>query len=141
MCGTDASVYCPPGSGAPLPVTAGYYTNTDFGYNHSLGIDAWGVPLEGEAHRGLRHSKQRLCEEGYYCLKNGLRYECPPGRYGSKQGEIRPSCAGPCLGGHYCPSKSTMANQTACGHSDVFCPEGSGHPLPVREYVGVMLYV
>ena len=71
-----------------MPVSVGYYTNTDFSYNHSLGIDDWGVPLEGEAHRGLRHSMERVCEKGYVqvmgvhaCTRAwGLSVLFPPGQ-------------------------------------------------------------
>ena len=39
---------------------------------------------------------------------------CPAGRYGSAVGELRPTCAGPCRPGFYCPVASTSSISALC---------------------------
>lgn len=126
-CG-DSSVYCPHASAAPIRVSPGYYTSSQF-HNATAYAD---MP-EGENHQGLRHTAQTLCEPGYYCLTDGIRYACPPGRFGSITGLTSTSCSGSCQAGYYCGWASTKPNQEACGYINLFCPEGSATPHSVGE--------
>ena len=80
---------------------------------------------------------QRACGPGRWCA-GGVRRPCPAGRYGDGQRETRPTCAGPCAAGHYCPAASTTATARRCGGADRFCPAGSAAPAFVRPgYYGV----
>lgn len=126
-CG-DTSVYCPAASAAPTPVSPGYYTAAArFG-----NVTAYADMPEGENHMGLRHTAQTLCEPGNYCLSDGVRYQCPPGRYGSTPGLTVSSCSGPCLPGYYCGWGSTVPDRAQCGGADVFCKEGAALPQTVQ---------
>lgn len=107
-CG-NSSVYCPLGSSIPTPVNIGYYT---IGKNVTTRTD------------------QLICEPGYYCIY-GMKYICPPGRYGSEQMEAKESCSGLCKGGYYCNAGSTTDTQFLCGNSSWYCPIGSFQPTLV----------
>ncbi len=74
---------------------------------------------------------EKPCPPGSFCVA-GLRYECPPGRFGSTRRSSRPQCDGPCHAGYYCPWGSTSPQENECGGPDRFCPEKSGAPQPVR---------
>lgn len=73
---------------------------------------------------------QQLCEPGLWCV-DGERHSCPAGVYGDTIGEASPTCSGPCLAGHFCPSESVSATQRACGHEGLYCPPGSAAPSDV----------
>lgn len=73
---------------------------------------------------------QAGCEPGSFC-RNGLRYECPPGRFGSRSKEIRDLCTGDCHRGYFCPWSSFSAFQLPCGASNRICAARSGSPLLV----------
>ena len=75
---------------------------------------------------------QLQCPAGSFC-ENGLRYLCPPGRFGSSTGSTRHSCDGTCQPGFYCPWGSTSPQEVECGAPDRFCPAGSGAPQPVQS--------
>ena len=40
-------------------------------------------------------------------------------------------CSGVCAAGYYCPEGSTSATQRECGGEHLYCPAGSGAPVPV----------
>lgn len=73
-------------------------------------------------------SVEIICETGSFCLR-GLRFECPPGFFGSFKGESRFECSGECPEGYYCSWGSS--NPTECGGSHLYCPRRSGAPTPV----------
>lgn len=62
-CG-DASVYCPEGSPAPIPVSEGFYS-AGSAMEHPFWSNATGL----ESHLVIHRSSQNLCEPGYYCQK------------------------------------------------------------------------
>ena len=107
-CG-NASVYCPSGSSTPLVATPGQLT-------------VGGTPTN--------RSGTVMCDSSQYCV-NGTTFPCPPGRFGCATGLGSPDCNGPCAQGFYCPAGSDSNHATPCGNASVYCPEGSGLPLPV----------
>ena len=111
-CG-NSSLICPEGSGAPLLVPAGFYSNTDV--------------LES-----LR-SAMTKCEKGAFCPGDGKRYLCPAGRFADEEGAYSAMCLGPCAPGYFCPPGSASAKQEPCGGSAVYCPTGSSLPTAVHE--------
>ena len=111
-CG-NFTVYCPAGSGSPFSVPSGTYS----------------VPLH--IAEGFRFGFT-TCEPGFWC-EDGIRHECPPGRYGDRFGLGNMNCSGPCLRGYYCPAGSNTSSVEECGGVDVYCPEGTGSPLVVAE--------
>lgn len=64
-CG-NVDVFCPMKSSSPTYVSKGYYSNED-------------DPID-------KKTSQHLCPPGYYCPGDGMRYQCPSGRYGSSSG-------------------------------------------------------
>lgn len=87
----------------------------------------------------LTCSAQVLCEPGFFC-RQGVKYNCPEGTYGSEYGLYNETCNGMCREGFMCPSYpasrgSTRANEQECGGSGVFCPEGTGNE-PVSVSAG-----
>ena len=78
-------------------------------------------------------SEQFVCPPGHYC-KSGVRYKCPTGRYGGREGETEEECEGDCEEGYYCPRGSAEKTGAGeCGAVDVYCPRGSGSPVGVQE--------
>lgn len=74
-----------------------------------------------------------LCSPGFYCPRNSTsptQIACPPGRFGTA-GAVNFHCMGSCLQGYFCPNASTTPFQNECGGEYVYCPHGSGAPLPV----------
>ena len=122
-CGA-VSLYCPRGSGIPMPVSPGYYTtggnsatqNLDDGKSH-------GVNHHGDNDEYTR-TAQRLCEPGWYCgaisglsgaLPGGVRRHCPKGTYGSQYGLETAQCSGSCPKGHYCPVRTQKPTNCPAG--------------------------
>ena len=56
--------------------------------------------------------------------------QCAPGRYGATSGLSSSFCSGPCTAGYYCLAGSTTPTQFPCGGESVYCPRGSGLPVP-----------
>jgi len=112
-CGSEG--YCPEGSSTVTPVSTGYYLS-DYGAARS---EAFG---------------QKECERGFYC-SSGMRFACPPGRYGSTIKLTEAKCSGPLLGGRYSSEsgRASADDGQACGGPDRFCPEGSTEPQHVQE--------
>lgn len=112
-CGA-ASVYCPKGSEMPIRVSDGFYT-TPISANES------------------RREGQAVCERGTYCV-DGVRSDCPAGRFGDATGLQDSTCSGECIAGYYCTTGSTTATATMCGlhhevPASVWCDEGSVEPI------------
>ena len=42
-----------------------------------------------------------------------------------------PQCTGECQAGYFCPTGSVSPTQRECGGEDVYCPTGSGAPIPI----------
>lgn len=78
----------------------------------------------------LTRSQQFPCDPGHFCAE-GLRYKCPPGRYGALTQETRPLCEGVCTQGYYCLQSSTSPMSYPCGDAKYICPEGSYAPTIV----------
>ena len=110
-CG-NAGVYCPPASGGPTTVSAGYYSSGGSSSTTNTG--------------------QTQCERGYYCT-NGVRTPCPAGKYRADVGADDLLDCLDCDAGYVCPlaswagSVSTDSNNLVaeCGSSAVYCPAGS----------------
>ena len=109
MCG-EATRYCPHGSAFPLLVPAGYYS-----INGNIST----------------RSAIKMATRGRFA-SGGLNYLCPPGRYGTRDGESNPMCSGPCMQGFYCPAGSVSPMMRVCGGDDVICPPASTSPVAVH---------
>ena len=112
-CGA-VSKYCPEGSTSASVVTVGHYT----------------VDVDGGTTDQLHRVAQVACEAGHWCAE-GVRSECPAGRYGSALLLQDANCSGVCNEGYYCPAGSSSPLQHPCGGPHVYCPEGSGAPTTV----------
>lgn len=119
-CG-GAHLFCPLASALPTPVSPGHYT---------LGSSSLPGQAQSSRDAAVRWGQQ-LCERGFWCL-GGERHSCPAGVYGDTMGQASPTCSGPCLAGHFCPTESVSAKQRVCGHEGVYCPPGSAAPSEVR---------
>jgi hypothetical protein len=78
----------------------------------------------------LTRYQQFPCDAGHYCA-DGLRYKCPPGRYGALTQETRALCQGVCTRGYFCLQSSTSPMSYPCGSADFICPEASFAPQRV----------
>ena len=78
----------------------------------------------------LTRSRQMPCDAGHFCA-DGLRYKCPPGRWGALTQETRPLCEGVCTQGFYCLESSTSPTSYPCGGAKWICPEGAWAPTLV----------
>jgi len=124
-CG-GSHVYCPHGSGAPIPVSPGFYSVG--GGSDSLDVM---VGAEEDHHEevwlnGARRSHQVQCTPGTYCVM-GVRRYCPEGQYGLDYGQQINTCSGQCQPGYYCPKGSTSPEQVACPAGRYGSVEGLGN--------------
>lgn len=78
----------------------------------------------------LTRYQQFPCDAGHYC-EGGLRFKCPPGRYGALTQETRSLCEGVCTQGYYCLQSSTSPMSFPCGAAKFICPEGAYAPTLV----------
>ena len=118
FCG-HPSVYCPEGSGDPLPAPSGYFT-----------VDINGVDSPGSV---SSRSAVVICPRGYYCL-DGIKLACLPGTFGDSFGLSNMNCSGKCPEGWYCPVPSTQPFAFSCGKTPTtYCPEGSERAMHTRE--------
>ena len=78
VCGSS-SEYCPEGSSEPIPVPLGFYS---IDANNDTAIESLDTRVD-----------IRVAEPGHYA-KNGIRYECPGGMYGSTEGLSSSQCSG-----------------------------------------------
>lgn len=145
----DTHVYCPLGSYEPTFVPNGFYaigqndttmaTRSDIAPcppgHYCIGGLVRPCDAGRYSHSGSGTAEcDGLCSVGYYCPIASTSMEqipCPAGRYGSTVGMTNAYCTGSCLAGYYCPIASTSAKQHECGHDKVYCPSGSGAPIPV----------
>ena len=104
-------MYCPAGSGSPTTVSSGYYSSG--GSTSST------------------HSGQTQCERGYYCV-SGVRSACPAGKYRASAGASSLSDCLACTAGYYCSLASSVATETRCGLTSVYCPAESAAPTAVQ---------
>lgn len=111
QCGSPA-VFCPAGSGEPLPVAHGYYS----------------------AGPGLAVMRaERECEPGHWCV-GGVRKLCDFGYWGDLFGMNVSTCVGQCAPGHYCPEGSISPTEVQCGDANKYCPgEGNFKPTLVDK--------
>lgn len=86
-------VYCPQGSPEPLNVDLGYYS-----INESSVMDQDDLETSSM-------TSQVECEPGFYC-KQGVRYPCRGGTYGSANGLISENCSGFCPRSYFCPENT-----------------------------------
>jgi hypothetical protein len=66
-----AQFFCPPGSGAPIRASPGFFTLGESGTSSThpwLGVDR-------------TRTQQEECLEGHFCV-DGFMYKCPAGRFG-----------------------------------------------------------
>jgi len=107
--------YCPIASGSPTEVGPGMYAITDA---------APSVP----GHSAEAFDAQEACPAGSYCV-NGVRYDCPAGRYGTIHGMTDPACEAPCPAGRFAASagQASAACEGGC-MAGYWCPEGSLSP-------------
>jgi hypothetical protein len=100
--------------------------------------------------------EQDKCPKGSFCppgLETKQQFLCPPGRYGSEEGNTNPACNGLCDAGYTCGAGSTDKRQKKCPEgfyclpgtsllgelrpipcpAGSFCPEGSEKPTPCAE--------
>ena len=119
-CG-HTGVFCPAGSGAPTLVSAGHYTTP---------VDGWSA--EGvQVGSGFTRTGQEMCPRGHYCncepdgcKPDGIKRQCPAGRYGSVPGLATDECSGLCAEGHYCEIGSTSARERPCPGGTFGATEG-----------------
>ena len=136
-CGS-ASVYCPPSSVLPTPVSIGYYTIGNISVAEKMQVVTTITDINGQSgvipteySDELVRIAQIICEPGFYCIQ-GIRYKCPLGSYGSTSGLFTKTCSGLCHAGYLCPLNSTSAEQEQCGvDARVYCPQGSYEPIVV----------
>ena len=107
-CG-NVSVYCPVGSSGPLTAPGGVFT---VGGDETTRADTTTCPI------------------GHYCV-GGTARGCPMGRFGCATGLSLDVCNGECAAGYYCPEASNSSHAVQCGGAAVYCPSGSGVPIPV----------
>ena len=112
--GLPASVFCPKGSSLPTNVRPGFYTIGGNETTNKTRIDE--VP----------------CETGYFC-EQGMKFQCPPGRYGDRKGLTEEHCSGFCPAGYQCPWNTTTPKECPPGHYSsggwafcVACPRSKG---------------
>jgi hypothetical protein len=123
-CG-NVTVICAEGSSEPQPVLRGYYSASS------------SETQRGEVRYAGPNSTQDItleCEIAHFC-KEGVKYQCPGGTYGSKEGAGDVSECQICPPGHYCPSypgpPTTHETIIRCGESYLYCPQGSPEPKDV----------
>lgn len=115
-----------PGYVAYFNISNGKCRKLDVNLLPTLNDEAWAQNIS------LTRSRQYPCEAGYFC-REGLRFICPAGYFGSINQETNPFCSGICHEGYYCPLGSTSPFMKACGAANLICPTGSPYPILVPE--------
>eukprot|EP01038_Epipyxis_sp_PR26KG_P010959 gene10959-14719_t len=118
-CGQTPQYYCPTGSEYPLQTPLGYFATQSFALN------------------GGGYGSIIICPAGSYCV-NGIRYDCPAGRFGGIIQQYNVSCSGPCEEGFYCPAGSVSSRQIQCDSTSLYCPPNSS--IPTRVSIGYYTY-
>lgn len=114
-CG-DPSLYCPSASGAPVPVSVGYYTS-----GAGSGTDD-----------GTTRTSQLQCVPGTYCVA-GEQANCAATLYGSTYELTASSCTGVCATGYLCPAASVLATAVDCPRG-FYCTAGVARACPPGTY-------
>ncbi len=112
-CSSSPRYYCPAGSDHPLSTEAGFFS------------------VRSHVAEGGGFGATVVCPRGSFC-QNGVRFDCPAGRYGASIQATNSSCSGQCTAGYYCPQGSIGAQQIQCADDSHFCPPGSAAPNAVR---------
>lgn len=86
-CGRNPKFFCPAGSERPSQTAVGSFA------------------INSHIHEGGGFGGQSICSPGSYCL-DGVRHDCPAGRYGNSIQMVNSSCTGACPAGFYCPPGS-----------------------------------
>ena len=119
-----------------LVVAPGQLPHFEFATGACKAYSSADFSLLDEGYFGTNTSVTRFrefeCEPGYYCA-DGVRYTCPRGRYGTEYRETRPSCAGPCAQGYFCPEASSSAYSQPCGAANRICAAGADVPTVVPK--------
>jgi len=130
------SHFCPEGSPSPKKVQNGYFSYAS-PTKHLIG--ALGYPessfytaINTTNTTGLRKTAEAICDPGHYCV-DGVRLQCPIGRYGSTYGLANSDCTDRCAPGYYCNKASKVIDENECGGSHLFCPIGTGVPKHVHQ--------
>ena len=119
FCGV-ANLYSTTGAVACIPVTQGAGTA-----HYSIPV---GAPVDKTLQRKQR-TGQSLCPRGHYCV-DGIKNECPPGKFGSTAGLDSAACSGPCTGGGGCSAGSVSATGKPC-KAGYYCEPGSTCEAPI----------
>ena len=128
MCPTPVRVRTPPSS--PHPPTTTHPRELSQGADKPIRSGVGNYTLPGATLADSMHQVVEVpCPPGSYC-EGGVRFSCPAGTFGASRGLATPTCSGKCAPGFFCPTNSTSAQQVACGSIAVYCPEGSGSPVP-----------
>jgi hypothetical protein len=101
-----SSVFCPAGSSKPLPVSLGSYTRG--GYENIIGLSS-----------NNTRTFQVPCEPGHYCI-DGIKRQCPQGKFGNESSLSSELCSGLCAPGHFCPPGSISQTEFRCGELFLF---------------------
>eukprot|EP00943_MAST-04B_sp_MAST-4B-sp1_P009257 g9257.t1 len=89
--------YCPPKSIDPRQKEcSGVPTNVKYGY-YTIG---------GNETTNKTRVSETICETGYFC-ERGMKFRCPPGRYGRTKGLTTEFCTGYCPAGYMCEWNTT----------------------------------
>lgn len=115
LVGGPSAVYCPPGSGWPLPAPAGHYTRSAAG---------GGAP--GSPDGNVTCDAAAPGEPGSFAVA-GVLHPCHAGTYGARPGEASRHCSGPCPAGHACPGGTAVPQPCPDG---TYAPRGSARCLP-----------
>ncbi len=130
------SHFCPEGSPFPKQVRVGYFSYAS-PTKHLMGAlgypeDSFYTALTTTNTTGLRKTAEAICDPGHYCVE-GVRHQCPIGRYGGTYGLMNSDCTGRCDPGYYCNKASKVKDENECGGSHLFCPTGTGIPKHVHQ--------
>jgi hypothetical protein len=124
--------YCPAASTAPFahPCSSSPREYCPKGADHPLRIEQGFFATRPHRSTGGGFGASEVCPRGSFCL-DGVRRDCPAGRYGGAIQMHNSSCSGECTAGYYCPAGSISRNQVQCSSSATYCPAGSAQPLSV----------
>jgi hypothetical protein len=104
----ESGSFCPAGSSAPVPCTAGAFCSES-------GLSAPSGNCTGGVYCPISSSNQTgLCPAGLYCPASSPALACTPGYYCSAVGASAEARDGPCAIGAFCPAGSSSATQRPC---------------------------
>jgi len=98
---SDPSSFCPQGSTAPLPVSAGYRAVAVTIASAQPSGPQSPSAAAGPASPLSVFVTQEVCPVGYYCPGSATAAACPPGTYGSGTAEVSAAACSPCPPGTY----------------------------------------